>query len=463
MHSGVILVCLAGCITIAACNRVYVHPFHLFAYNQSSCEKLEQENQTTGEAKTFIPISIDSKITDEEEILRDRFSSGTQSLDLEGRQMLIYLTELVNILGFRLFAAWKEMHKSETVLLSPTNLFGTLVSFYLGASKDTSSSLQPFLGFPSGGPNCTFKLDGHIVFTSLKAIDSLLLSKGVNIDASKMAFLFVAPGVHLSESFVYDLLPSADSLFVRAVAFSDPAVATEQINSFFNDRISRKGNPVLTTVDAATTLMYASYMHFKGKVKNAFPLADHQDFWIDSNTKVLVPMMSVKGRFEFKHDDVENVLVIKVPLSENDFLLLVQPTHGNTLKKIESTLSFNSYSSFFGNLRSRSVHLTMPKLSIESTYDIQDILAHIQLPNLLGKKSDLSRMSDADIRVGKIVNKVYFELEDCGMDAGQRMDPSGEDVPLEVTLNKPYLLAVYEGGSKVLMALSSVRNPMMSV
>lgn len=465
MNSGLILLCLTACIALSVCNRVYVHPFHLFAYNQSACEKLERENQTTREEKPFIPILIDSKITAEEEGLRDRFSLESQSLGPKGRQRLIYLTELVNVLGFRLFGAWKGMHKSQTVLLSPTNLYGALVSFYLGASKNTSDNLQVFLGFPSGGPNCTSKLDGHIVFSSLKAIDSLLLSKVDNIDASKLAFLFVSPGIGLSGTFVYDLVPSADALFVRAVGFSDPAQATEQINGFFNGRISRKGHPLLTSVDPSTTLMYASYMHFKGKVLNAYPVAEPQDFWIDSNRKISVPMMSVTGMFEFKHDDRENFFVIRVPLSENDFLLLVQPTHGKTLEKIESTLSFNSYSSFFSNCKTRFVHLTLPKLAIESTCDVQDILANMKLPTLLGKEADLSRMSDADIRVGKILNKVYFELEDSGVAMEQPNNPPREDesTRLTVKLQHPFLLAVYEGSSKALLFLGSVRNPLGDV
>ncbi|KAJ1155439.1 hypothetical protein NDU88_008169 [Pleurodeles waltl] len=465
MNSRLILLCLTACIALSVCNRVYVHPFHLFAYNQSTCEKLERENQTTSEEKIFIPILIDSKNTAEEEGLRDRFSLESQSLGPKGHQRLLYLTKLVNILGFRFFGAWKEMHKMETVLLSPTNLYGALVSFYLGASKNTSDDLQEFLGFPSGGSNCTSKLDGHIVFSSLKAIDSLLLSKEDNIDASKLAFLFVTPGMHLSGAYVYDLVPSADALYVRAVGFSDPAQATEKINSFFNGRISRKGRPLLTSVDPSTTLMYASYMHFKGKVKNAYPVADPQDFWVDNSRKISVPMMSVTGTFQFKHDDRQNLFVIRVPLSENDFLLLVQPTHGKTLEQIESTLSANSYASLFENLRSRSVHLTLPKLAIENTYDVQDILANMKLPTLIGKKADLSRISNADIRVGKIMNKVYFELEDSGVVTEEPKNPPREDVRMRLTikLQHPFLLAVYEGSSKALLFLASVRNPVGDV
>lgn len=462
MSSRLILLCLTACIALTVCNRVYVHPFHLFAYNQSACEKLERENQTTSEDKTFIPIVIDSTNTAEEEGLRDRFTLESQSLGPKGHQRLIYLTKLVNILGFRFFGAWKEMHKLETVLLSPTNLYGALVSFYLGASKNTSDNLQEFLGFPSGGSNCTSKLDGHIVFSSLKAIDSLLLSKEDNIDASKLAFLFVTPGMHLSGAYVYDLVPSADALFVRAVDFSDPTQATEKINGFFNARISRKGRPLLTSVDASTTLMYASYMHFKGKVMDAYPVAEPEDFWIDGNRKISVPMMSVIGMFQFKHDGRKNLFVIRVPLSNNDFLLLVQPTHGKTLEQIESELSTDYYASFFENTGSRFVHLTLPKLAIENTYDLQDILANMKLPTLIGKKADLSRMSNTDIRVGKILNKVYFELEDSGVEP---KNPPREDgrMILTITLRQPFLLAVYEGSSKALLFLASVRNPLGEV
>lgn len=50
----------------------------------------------------------------------------------------------------------------------------------------------------------------------------------------------------------------------------------------------------------------------------------------------------------------------------------------------------------------REIKLTLPELTIEGTFDLQELLANMELPTLLGKGADLSRISDANLTVGKV-------------------------------------------------------------
>lgn len=50
----------------------------------------------------------------------------------------------------------------------------------------------------------------------------------------------------------------------------------------------------------------------------------------------------------------------------------------------------------------RAIHLTMPRLVLRGSYDLQDLLAQAELPAILGTELNLQKLSNDDLRVGKV-------------------------------------------------------------
>lgn len=50
----------------------------------------------------------------------------------------------------------------------------------------------------------------------------------------------------------------------------------------------------------------------------------------------------------------------------------------------------------------RAIRLTMPQLTLQGSYDLQDLLAQARLPTLLGAEANLGKISDDQLRVGKV-------------------------------------------------------------
>ncbi|XP_025946488.1 angiotensinogen [Apteryx rowi] len=459
------LVCLFTCLTAVAYDRVYVHPFNLFSFNKSTCEELE--NLVQEGKKTFVPISIESQTTPAyEDDLNNKVKLETRNLSITRRQKLSYLKDFVYVLSVRFYSELREAQRGQNLLLSPNSIYGLLLSFYLGASNQTAIDLQGLLGFvaPSGDPDCTSRVDGHKVLSTLRTIESLLVNNGdKELLFSKTLYLFSAPGVPLFESFVHDLVPSADVFYVQAVNFTNPGEAAKQINTFVEAKSRGQSKHLLTDLDPATNLLFAVDVHLAVSVKKALRLKEPHEFWVDSNTKVLVSGMSVTGTFKYKTDTSKTFAVIEAPVSKNALLVLMQPIDGNDLDKIEAELPLQS-SAWLQDLSPRQIKLTLPELTIEGSSDLQELLADMKLPTLLGKDADLSKISDANLTVGKVINKVLFKLSSDGADQPEDPATQKEDlVLLEVTLNKPFLLAVFEGKSKAMLFLGRVTNPLSSV
>ncbi|NWQ90195.1 ANGT protein, partial [Burhinus bistriatus] len=456
------LLCLLACLTAVTCDRVYVHPFNLFSFNKSTCEELESLVQEG--KKTFVPVSIESQTTPAyEDDLKDRDKLEALSLSGRGRQKLSYVKDLVYVLGMRFYSKLREARQGQNVLLSPTSLYGSLVSFYLGASNQTAADLQGLLGFvpPSGDPDCTSRVDGHKVLSSLRTIESLVKSRDEELLFSKTLCLFSAPGVPLSQLFVQDLLPSADALYARAVDFTNPSEAAKQINAFVEAKSEGQSKCLLTDIDPSADLLFAVDVRLAVNIKQASRLKEPQEFQVDSNTKALVPMLSVTGTFKYKTDASGTFSVVEVPISKTALLVLLQPINGSDLEHVESELPLQSSAWLQQLSPSREIKLTLPELTIEGSSDLQELLADMELPALLGKGADLSKISDTNPTVGKVINKVFFKLTSDGTDQPEDSAAQREDlVFLEVTLNKPFLLAVFEEKSRAMLFLGRVTNPL---
>ncbi|NWY65383.1 ANGT protein, partial [Erithacus rubecula] len=454
------LLCLLVCLTLVTCDRVYVHPFSLYSFNETDCDKLEKLVQ---EGKTIVPVSIESQATPEyESDMDDKDKLEAPSLNTWGKEERGYLSGLVYVVGMRLYSALQKAHRSQNVLLSPTSLYSSLVSFYLGASNQTALDLQGLLGLvpPSGNLDCTSTAVGKNFLSSLRTIERLVKSGDEELLFSKTLSLFSAPGMPLFQLFMEHLLPSADAFYARAVDFTNPGEAAKQINTFVEAKSQGQSKLVLADIDPSSELLFVVDVCLAVNVKQAFPLKEPQEFWVDSSTKVLVPMLSLTGTFKYKSDASGTFSVVEVPVSKTALLLLLQPVNGSDLEHVETELTWQS-SAWLQWLTPREIKLTLPALTLEGISDLQELLADMKLPGLLGKEADFSRISNASLTVGKVINKAFFKLGSDGTD--QPADPAAQKedgVYLDITLNKPFLFALFEKQSRAMLFLGRVVNPL---
>ncbi|XP_006146048.1 angiotensinogen [Tupaia chinensis] len=461
------VLCLLAWAGLATADRVYIHPFHLLFLSKSSCEQLEKAAAEVPRDPAFTPVPIQAKTSPvDEEALRDQLALATRKLEREDSLRAKDVGMLANFMGFRMYKALKETRStSGRALLSPTALFGTLASFYLGALDPTARKLQVFLGVPED-QNCTSRLDGHKVLSALQTIQGLLVAQGgaggqARLLLSTVVGRFTAPGLRLQRPFVQSLGLFAPVVLPRSLDMStDPDLATEKINRFMQAVTGWKMNRPLRGLSADSTLLFNTYVHFQATMKGFSLLAAPREFWVDNGTSVLVHMLSGTGTFRHWSDAQNNFSVTSVPLGQSACLLLIQPHGTSDLGQAEALAFQHDFSSWMKTQPPRAIRLTLPQLVLQGSYDLQDLLTQVKLPTLLGPEQNLGKISDANLRVGKVLNSVLFELKAAGGEQPTEpaLQPQGPKA-LEVTLNSPFLFAVYEKDTTALHFLGRVVNP----
>lgn len=137
-----IVLLLCG-LVVSRANRVYVHPFHLFAAENVSCETLH--TQTSRPLQTLPVAPLDMAVLTPD--TREQSGVHTQRQNITERTDV--LAVLQNSLGLRMYQALSSKQPGTNTLLSPISTYGTLVTLYLGASKRTASSFQVAKAFLS--------------------------------------------------------------------------------------------------------------------------------------------------------------------------------------------------------------------------------------------------------------------------------------------------------------------------
>ncbi|XP_030296777.1 angiotensinogen [Sparus aurata] len=458
LRSPLLALLLCCYLSASQANRVYIHPFHLFAAENVSCETLQAQASKPLETLPVAPLDIEVLTPDS----RDPSKLDAQKQNVTERTAV--LAELLNSLGFRMYKALSSKQQSSNTLLSPVNTYGSLFTFYLGASKKTASLFQQLLGLSSGTDreDCVSLVDGHKVLKTLQSINSLV-DDGPKDEITTQVWTFARHGAQLSEDFIQGTQDFSDTSFIRGVDFSKPQEAEQLVNSFVEKTSEGKVKSVFKDLNASSDLLFLTSFNFQGSWKTAFQPEETstQEFHVDETTTVMAPLMTHTGRYHYLNDKVRRCTVVKLSLSKRSYMLLVLPHEGANLHDIESKLGTAVMSDWHQNLQEGLLELSLPKFSMSSATDMRDLLTNISPEleaKLLGSEAEFSQLSNTQpFAIDKAVNKVMFEMSEEGAEPQDKIQEAG--IPLKLSINRPFFFSVIEGDSNAILMLGKITNP----
>lgn len=442
----------------SSANRVYVHPFNLFAAENVSCEILQA--QTIKPLDTIAVAPLDMTVLTPD--TRDASQVDTQRQNITERTAV--LAELLNSLGLRMYQALSSKQQSSNTLISPVNTYGSLVTFYLGASKKTASSYQLLLGLSSGTDreDCVSLVDGHKVLQTLQSINSLV-DDGPKDEIRTQVWTFTRPGSQLSRDFIQGTQDFSDSSFIRSLNFSNIQEAEEQLNSFVEKTSGGKVKNIFTELNTSSNLLFLSSFNFQGNCRTVFQpeKTPQQEFYVDETTTVMATLMTHTGPYHYLNDKVRRCTVVKLSLSKRSYMLLVLPHEGTSLREIESKLRTDVISSWNEKLQEGLLELSLPRFSMSTVNNLHDLLTNMDPEvetRLLGAEAEFSQLSNTKpFTVDKALNKVLFEMSDEGAEVQGKIQEGG--IPLKLSINRPFFFLVVEGDSGAILMLGKVINP----
>jgi len=346
------------------------------------------------------------------------------------------------------------------LFLSPYSVSTALAMTYAGARGETERQMADVLHFTLGQEQL------HPAFAVL---ESLVKAAG---DGSGCT-------IHVANSlwgqqgygFLEEFLALNRKHYGAAFSEVDFERATEQARQTINAWVAQQTQQIIKELlqkgqlDPADVLVLTNAIYFKGDWASKFDLKQTRDapFRISKTDQVVVPMMQQFGQFAFAATDELDLLELPYAGDRLSMVLLL-PKKVDRLAALEQSLSTENLDQWLGRLRQQPVHVTLPRFTLGSRFDLTRTLVAMGMPDAFSSsKADFSGMTGRrDLFIGLVIHEAKVKVNEEGTEAAAAtavvMTLKGSRPPAFVA-DHPFLFLIRDKQTGSILFMGRVANP----
>ncbi|MCC6730163.1 MAG: serpin family protein [Chthonomonadales bacterium] len=371
----------------------------------------------------------------------------------------------VNDFGLRLYRRLASGGSQGNLFLSPVSVHLALDMVFNGAQRSTREAMAKTLALQGLTPEETSKAASALMEALRQPADA------VQIEAANA--LWAREGLVLAPEFRRRTQREFDAAVHRA-DFASPGTADE-VNAWVRDRTHGK---IERIVDAATVrdaiLLLVNALYFKGRWSVPFSpgLTQESHFHTEADGARRVPFM--RRTAEMPYD--ENALFQAVALPYGDGrvrMVVILPKPGRSLADVNAQLTAERWRLWTGALAKRKGTLALPRFKTEYGTSLRPALAAMGMEVAFGGQADFGGMLaqgahqqlTGRVRLSDVIHKTALEVNEEGTEAAAATGAvmgitSVRPVqPFQMTVDRPFLLAIEHQSSGALLFLGAIRDP----
>ncbi|KAG9331522.1 hypothetical protein JZ751_018925 [Albula glossodonta] len=348
--------------------------------------------------------------------------------------------------------------QSKNVFFSPLSVSVALSALSLGARGKTHQQLFEGLGF-----NAT-DITPEEVSQAFQQIHENL-NKKTDVDLSLGNALFIDETFKLRPEFLESMKRYYHSDGF-STDFTKTEEAKEQINKYVEEKTKGKIKKMLEGLDPGTGLYLINYIYFKGEWEIPFDEFDTKTdiFHVDNDTKVPVRMMNIDDDHHVYYDEDISTHVLQLRYKGSVSMLLVLPEKG--LQSLGEVLRRDRLNKWIRSLQERYYDVYVPKLSMETSYQLKEVLSGMGINDIFQDTADLSGVSEkGNLFVSQGIHKTTLDVSEDGTFAsaatGFRIVPlSGWLGPTPILkFNRPFMIFVIDCETISILFMGKIENP----
>ncbi|XP_039603113.1 serine (or cysteine) peptidase inhibitor, clade H, member 2 isoform X1 [Polypterus senegalus] len=344
--------------------------------------------------------------------------------------------------GLRLYHSIRKNSSSsdqQNVLFSPLLVTLSLGSLSTGAKGTTQQQIHKLLR------TSEMKVDkAHELMVELRRSFHRLQNSSY--------FLHSGSALFIASRAAHRFLQGSGLQVHHSMDFTDKGQVLQTINKWAEKSTDTKVSSMAGDVTGGGAVL-ADAMHFKGLWDREFERdgLDTRTFLGSHYTKVR--MMHRAGIYRHFEDIEKMVQVLEMPLVDNGAsIIFLMPLHVQPLSRLESMLTQNQINTWLGKLKEQTVSISLPMLTLRSTFDIQKYLKDLGLTDSVDeKKADFSGItSDEHLHLANYLHAATLEL-----------DTQGGTSDIEEDLQKPKLF--YADHSFIILVRDNETNSLLLI
>ncbi|EHB04107.1 Alpha-1-antiproteinase S [Heterocephalus glaber] len=358
--------------------------------------------------------------------------------------------------AFSIYQVLAQQSNTSNIFFSPVSIASALAMLSLGAQGDTHAQILQGLEF-----NLTEVAEADI-HKGFKDLLHILNTPNSERELTTGNGLFVDQTLRFTAKFLEE---TRNHYHAEAfpVNFSNPEDAVKQLNIYVQRRTKGKIVDLVKVLDKDTVLALVNYIFFRGKWEKPFE-AEHtseEDFHVNEETTVKVPMMKRLGMFRVFHCSTIQSWVLLMDYQGNITALFLLPDEGK-LQHLEKTLTKELISKFLSKTEKTSANLHFPKLSISGNYDLKIVLGNLGITNIFSNAADLSGVTkDAPLKLSKAVHKAVLTIDEKGTEAAGAtvLEAIPMSMPPNVYFIRPFIFTIIDHSTYSPLFVGKVMDP----
>lgn len=344
------------------------------------------------------------------------------------------------------------------VALSPLSLAEVLEVLRVGATRNVEKELNAVLHAtdPVGGDQPGIVKPGD------------LDSKGVTLSIGNS--LWVDKQFEPKKEFLKNVDAEFGSV-VFSIAFAQATESANRINAWIGDKTAGHIKDLLNSRDipAATAMIIANAVYFKGQWKSPFDEKQTQDgpFHLTSEKELTVPMMHSRGSFRFALVNGINVLELPYAGDSVSMVLILPPSGPGELERTEGLLNGSWLRNSTGALKPTQVVVTMPRFTFSCEPEAIPVLKALGLNTMFQPSMDFEKISDKrPLYVGMFKHRAWLEVNEHGTEAAAATATGMVALamparPIEFTADRPFLFVIRHNATGTPLFIGRVSNPLV--
>ncbi len=281
--------------------------------------------------------------------------------------------------------------------------------------------------------------------------------------------LFVIPSLTLKKDYVKQCQNQGLEIYKEPITAS-------LVNKWATEHTNGKINKILEDpIRSGIKLIAANAIYFKGEWLNEFnPRATREDtFFLAQSQTTIVPVMHLTAYMNYLNtNDIQAVTLYYTSKNDSDSqqkyaMTVVLPKVGTDLNTVLQQATAETLTEWMSRSERKRVSLSLPKLKIQYDRELTDDLKAMGVQKAFNAGgADFSLMSNTPLCIDMVKQSSFLNLDEKGTEAAavtvaalRATSARHQDDPIEMNVNRPYLLILQDYNNHTPLFVGTIYNP----
>lgn len=364
--------------------------------------------------------------------------------------------EADNEFTFKLFKeALSEQPVGKNIMLSPLSVSMAVGMTSNGSNGQTSDAIRTameFNNFTEEQINSYY----HKLITELPELDPKAILKIANSIWYRNGFVPL-PAFLQANKVSYNAT-------VEGLDFSNPA-SVDKINNWVNSKTLGKIPSIIEEIPANSVMYLINAVYFKSNWTYKFDKSKTAKggFYVNDNNMVQADFMTASVTMNTFTD--QDIRFYELPYGNKKYsMVIAMPTGNASISQFAAGINGAKWKDWMGNLTEMTSEIKMPKFKFSYNIKLNSSLVNLGMGPAFSIGADFTRMNAAgNLKIDEVKHKTFIEVNEEGTEAAAATSVGMmyTSVPAPVVINRPFLFAIREMNTGLILFTGIVNNPLL--